>query len=191
MGFQHCDPAGIVFYPQISSCSMKCLRTGGRLQPVVATPHTILHVGRRAQGCGRRARHGIKESTRWTEEYERVAERAATLPATRLVYVSDRESDVVALMVKANELGHPADSLLRSQHDRTLADGGKLWDKVTSCQGNDVRLTSRYSRNGSGCYGSSVLNCSKSLPHRLPASRQPGIRGRAARPVWRRWGRRR
>ncbi len=36
-------------------------------------------------------RPGIKESTRRTEGYERVAEQAATLPATRLVYVADRE----------------------------------------------------------------------------------------------------
>ena len=77
-------------------------------------------------------RPGIKESTRWTEGYERIAEQAAALPATRLVYVADRESDIMALMVKARELGHPADWLLRSQHNRTLPDGGKLWDKVTA-----------------------------------------------------------
>ncbi|SOY77460.1 hypothetical protein CBM2586_P150007 [Cupriavidus phytorum] len=32
-------------------------------------------------------RPSIKESTRWIEGYERVAEQAAALPATRLVYV--------------------------------------------------------------------------------------------------------
>ncbi len=74
-------------------------------------------------------RPGIKESTRWTERYERVAEQAATLPATRLVYLADREPDIMALMVKAKELGHPADWLLRSQHNRTLPGGGKLWDR--------------------------------------------------------------
>ncbi len=77
-------------------------------------------------------RPGIKESTRWTEGYERVAEQAAALPATRLVYVADRESDITALMVKAKELGHRADWLLRSQHNRTLPGGGKLWDQVTA-----------------------------------------------------------
>ncbi len=71
-------------------------------------------------------------STRWTDGYERVAEQAAALPATRRVYVADRESDIMALMVKAKELGHPADWLLRSQHNRTLPGGGKLWDKVTA-----------------------------------------------------------
>lgn len=38
----------------------------------------------------------------------------------------------MALMVKAKELGHPADWLLRSQHNRTLPGGGKLWDQVTA-----------------------------------------------------------
>jgi hypothetical protein len=37
-------------------------------------------------------RHGQKESTRWIEGYERVAEMAAEMPATRLVYVADREA---------------------------------------------------------------------------------------------------
>jgi hypothetical protein len=77
-------------------------------------------------------RPGIKESTRWIEGYERVAEQATELPTTRLVYVADRESDIVALMVKARELGHPADWLIRSQHNRALPDGGKLWNEATS-----------------------------------------------------------
>ena len=40
-------------------------------------------------------RHGQKESTRWIEGYERVAEMAADMPATRLVYVADREADLL------------------------------------------------------------------------------------------------
>jgi len=75
-------------------------------------------------------RGGIKESTRWIESYERAAEQAANLPATRLVYVTDREGDIAALMERADALGHPADWLIRSQHNRTLREGGKLWDKV-------------------------------------------------------------
>ncbi|WP_019936908.1 IS4 family transposase [Bordetella sp. FB-8] len=75
-------------------------------------------------------RSDIKESTRWIEGYERVAEQADALPQTRLVYVADRESDIMALMVKARELGHPADWLIRAQHNRSLPDGGKLWDEV-------------------------------------------------------------
>jgi len=33
-------------------------------------------------------------------------------------------------MVKARDLGYPADSLVCSQHNRALPGGGKLWDKV-------------------------------------------------------------
>jgi hypothetical protein len=70
-------------------------------------------------------RGGVKESIRWTEGYERVAELAAQLPETRLVYVADRESDIAALMARARDLGHPADWLIRSQHNRALPEGGK------------------------------------------------------------------
>jgi hypothetical protein len=40
-------------------------------------------------------RPGILESTRWIEGYERVAEAAARMPDTRLVYVGDREGDII------------------------------------------------------------------------------------------------
>jgi hypothetical protein len=52
------------------------------------------------------------------------------LPDTRLVYVTDREGDIAALMDRADALGHPADWLIRAQHNRSLPEGGKLWDKV-------------------------------------------------------------
>ena len=77
-------------------------------------------------------RPGIKESTRWVGGYERVAELAAEVPDTRLVYGADRESDMVELMARAGELDTPADWLLRAQHDRALPDGQKLWQTVTS-----------------------------------------------------------
>jgi hypothetical protein len=77
-------------------------------------------------------RGGVKESIRWTEGYERVAELAADLPSTRLVYVADRESDIAALMVRARDLGQPADWLIRSQHNRALPEGGQLWASVTA-----------------------------------------------------------
>jgi hypothetical protein len=79
---------------------------------------------------GRRA--GPLESTRWIEGYERVAELAQAMPETRLVYVADREADIVALMARANDLGHPADWLIRSCHNRALPDGSKLWANVTT-----------------------------------------------------------
>jgi hypothetical protein len=70
------------------------------------------------------------ESRRWIEGYERVAERAGRLPGTRLVYVADREADMLALMQRAHALAHPADYLLRAQHNRCLPQGGKLWPTV-------------------------------------------------------------
>jgi len=75
-------------------------------------------------------RHDIKESTRWIEGYERVAEMAAELPTTRLVYVADREADILALMRRADELDTPADWLIRAKHNRSLEGGEKLWRKV-------------------------------------------------------------
>lgn len=75
-------------------------------------------------------RGGIKESTRWIEGYERLAELAAELPSTRLVYVADREADITALMRRAEALGTPVDWLIRSTHDRSLDGGEKLWPKV-------------------------------------------------------------
>jgi hypothetical protein len=77
-------------------------------------------------------RPGLSESARWIEGYERVAEDAATMPDTRLVYVGDRESDIVALMRRAHTLGYPADWLVRARHNRVLPNGGKLWAAATA-----------------------------------------------------------
>jgi hypothetical protein len=84
------------------------------------------------QSDGTRA--GVLESTRWIEGYERLAELAGELPATRLVCVGDRESDMLALLVKARDMGHAADYVLRCQHNRVLPEGGKLWEEVMSAQ---------------------------------------------------------
>lgn len=78
-------------------------------------------------------RGGILESARWIEGYQRVAELAATLPQTRLVYVADREADMVELMLAAERLGTPADWLIRAQHNRCLPEGEKLWSHT--CEG--------------------------------------------------------
>lgn len=75
-------------------------------------------------------RPGILESQRWIEGYERVAEMAAGMPDTRLVYVADREADLVDLMAKADQMGTPADWLIRAKHNRCLPQGGKLWAAV-------------------------------------------------------------
>ena len=94
---------------------------------------------------GKRA--GVRESLRWIEGYERIAEMALTMPGTRLVYVADREADILDLMQCAHALGNPADWLIRSQHNRSLPDGGKLWAEVIC--GNvlgeiEFRLPSRH-----------------------------------------------
>lgn len=79
-------------------------------------------------------RGGLCESTRWIESYERLAERAGELPETRLVQVGDRESDILALMQRAAGLGWPVDLLVRSQHNRRLPNGARLWDEVQASE---------------------------------------------------------
>lgn len=49
----------------------------------------------------------VKKSTRWLEGYEIVADWAAQVSATRLVYVADREGDSRALMDLAAQRGRP------------------------------------------------------------------------------------
>lgn len=85
---------------------------------------------RNAQG----QRGGVCESVRWIEGYERLAELAQELPATRLMQVGDRESDMTDLMHRAQSLGWPVDLLVRSQHNRVLAGGQRLWDEVQASQ---------------------------------------------------------
>ncbi|BDE70848.1 IS4 family transposase [Delftia lacustris] len=76
------------------------------------------------------SRAGIKESLRWLDGYERVAERARELPEVRQVYVADREADILALLLKARQWEHAADYLVRCQHNRALPEGGKLWARL-------------------------------------------------------------
>jgi hypothetical protein len=70
-----------------------------------------------------------KESMRWLEGFARCAELAETLPDTRLVYVADRECDIHEFMVRAQR--EPGiDWLIRATHNRCLAEGDKLWDRL-------------------------------------------------------------
>ncbi len=78
---------------------------------------------------GEKGADEIKESMRWIEGYERICELAEELPDTRLVYIADREADILELMLKARSLNHRADWLVRSTHNRALEEG-KLWDAV-------------------------------------------------------------
>jgi hypothetical protein len=72
----------------------------------------------------------VKESTRWVEGYEIVADLAERTPDTRLVYVADREGDLRDLMDTAARRGCPADWLVRATHNRNTAAGDKLWDRL-------------------------------------------------------------
>lgn len=51
---------------------------------------------------------------------------APRLPATRLVYVADREADMLPLMVRAQQLDCSADWLVRATHNRCLPNSDKL-----------------------------------------------------------------
>lgn len=85
---------------------------------------------------------GSRKRVRWSEGYARVAELAGSRPQTRLVYVADRESDMLELMVRARDLGTPTDGLLRSPHHRTWPEGGRLWAKVLASPPlGEVRFT--------------------------------------------------
>ncbi|CAN7402427.1 IS4 family transposase [Pseudoduganella sp. LjRoot289] len=76
-------------------------------------------------------RGGPKESLRWIEGYERLAELAPRLASTRLVYVADREADMMPLMARAQQLGMPLDWLVRATHNRCLPNSEKLWPHTT------------------------------------------------------------
>ena len=80
----------------------------------------------RAPGCWR-ASAGSRAMSDWQSWL-------LSCPTHRLVCVGDRESDMLALLLKARDMGHAADYVLRCQHNRTLPEGGKLWDTVMSAE---------------------------------------------------------
>ncbi len=72
----------------------------------------------------------IKESSRWIEGYERVAEFAQDIKRTQVVYVADREADIAQLFQRAAALDFRADILVRMTHNRALEGGKKLFDTL-------------------------------------------------------------
>lgn len=77
-------------------------------------------------------RGGENESLRWVEGYARVAQRALETPETRQVYIADRESDILPVLRKAQELEYAADFLIRCKYNRSLPEGKKLWEVADS-----------------------------------------------------------
>ncbi|KWN05596.1 hypothetical protein WT83_28955 [Burkholderia territorii] len=75
-------------------------------------------------------RDGVKRACA-VKGYERITETATSLPQTRLVYVADREADMIALMVRAQQLDTPVDWPIRSPHDRALPEGARLWSAAS------------------------------------------------------------
>ncbi len=72
-----------------------------------------------------------KESSKWLNSFARVAEVQRGLPATRLVSVGDRESDIYELFQLALAEADGPRLLVRAERDRLLADGqGHLWPQV-------------------------------------------------------------
>ena len=72
-----------------------------------------------------------KESVRWVDGYQRVNELGESLTATDLTYIADREGDIYDLFVEAPCPESAADWLVRAQHDRALADGNTLRQRLT------------------------------------------------------------
>jgi len=100
---------------------------------------------RQFRGNGGKRPADVIESRRWVDGYDRIAESAAAMPNTRCVSVGDRESDLMPLMKRAAQLGHPADWLVRARHDRVLGDegGGKLFARVGASE-SIGRIAFRY-----------------------------------------------
>src|SRR5471030_2789477 len=96
--------------------------------------------GARAAGCSRCLDVGARVArhagaTRRAEGKpaldRRLAELAPQMPNTRLVYVADREADMLPLMKLAQDLDNPVDWLVRAAHDRSLPESATLWAHTT------------------------------------------------------------
>ena len=118
-------------------------RRGMYVHPTVVTPEGlglgVIDAWRWARQAKGEAE--FKESIRWIEGDDRVAEMAGQVADSRLVYLADREGDFRELFDRGHELGYGADILVRAMHKRKTADGGKLWEKVENSQAlGDIEL---------------------------------------------------
>jgi hypothetical protein len=72
-----------------------------------------------------------KESNKWLNSYRAACDVAARLPATSVVSVGDRESDVYELFELAAHTEHAPGLLVRAEHDRKVLEEQKhLWPAV-------------------------------------------------------------
>ncbi len=73
-----------------------------------------------------------KESYKWLQSFQRVAEAQRHCPDTMLVSVGDREADLYELFHLALQDPQGPKLLVRAEHDRVLAQGqGPLWSAVS------------------------------------------------------------
>jgi hypothetical protein len=90
-----------------------------------------------------------KESIKWLRSFHRVAELQKACPATKLVSIGDRESDIYELFLEATK--DPAGPALLVRltpgTQRKLADGGLLWNFMRS-QSPDASLSLHLPRAG-------------------------------------------
>ena len=75
-----------------------------------------------------------KESFRWLEGYRVACGLSGKHPDTAFVYTADREADIYEIYADLHQRNvngeNSAEVLVRSNHNRLLADGGKLWETV-------------------------------------------------------------
>lgn len=75
-----------------------------------------------------------KESYRWIQSYYSACDLAERLPETQFISVADRESDIMELLLAAQEQkrrGRAADLIIRSNHDRRLLNEDSQQNSLT------------------------------------------------------------
>jgi hypothetical protein len=122
------------------------IRQGLYLHPMLAvTPDRVCHgvlnwntVIREPGSLGKKKeprKIEEKESYRWLEGYRVACNLSNTLPRTSCVYVADREADIYEIYAEKHLRDNSteeasAEFLVRSKHDRVLANGEKLWSAM-------------------------------------------------------------
>jgi hypothetical protein len=74
-----------------------------------------------------------KESYKWLASFKELEKVQAAFPKTTFVSIADREADIYELFAYASEKAHGPQILIRSEHDRLLAEGH---EKLCATVGN-------------------------------------------------------